>query len=66
MQWLNDSDTINFYAVKVSAYGDKENYSYKFKAVVVPQSHNNSSSSYTKNANTLYAEFYQPMTAELI
>jgi len=66
LEWLNESDTINVYAVKVSAYSVKGNYTYKFQTVVAPESPQGSSQSKRKTTNTLYAEFYRPLNSSLI
>jgi len=66
IRWLNESDTINVYAVKVVAYCVKGNYTYEFRTVVVPESYDKTSYSKPKTSNTLYAEFYRPLRRELI
>ncbi len=68
LEWLNDADTTHVYAVEVKAYRVGEALAYDFHTVVEPpqsQSQPGSSRSAKKNVNTLYAEFYRPLVAQL-
>lgn len=66
LEWLNETDTINVYAVKVQAYRVNEVLAADFQTVVEPpQSRGTVSRSGKKASNTLYAEFYRPLIEEL-
>ncbi len=66
MEWLNEADTINIYAVKVQAYRINGVLAADFQTVVEPpQSQETASRSGKKSSNTLYAEFYRPLVESL-
>lgn len=66
LEWLNETDTINVYAVKVQLYRVNKVLVADFQTVVEPpQSRETASRSGKKAANTLYAEFYRPLVARL-
>lgn len=63
---MNETDTINVYAVKVQLYRVNKVLVADFQTVVEPpQSRETASRSGKKAANTLYAEFYRPLVARL-
>lgn len=66
LEWLNDADTIQVYAVTVRAYRVGEVLAADFHTVVEPSpSQPELSRPANKNSNTLYAEFYRPLVARL-
>ncbi len=66
LEWLNEADTINVYAVKVLVYRVGEVLAADFQtAVEPPQSREPPPPTDKKAANTLYAEFYRPLVARL-
>ena len=66
LKWLNEADTIDVYAVTVVAYRVGDRLAVDFHPVVEPtQPPPGRSRPATKNANTLYAEFYRPLVAWL-
>ncbi|MCY3629864.1 MAG: DUF4268 domain-containing protein [Rhodothermaceae bacterium] len=66
LEWLNEADTIDVYAVKVRAYRIGEVLAADFETVVEPpQSRGTATLTTEKSANTLYAEFYRPLVAKL-
>lgn len=66
LEWLNETDTINVYAVKVQAYRINKVYYADFQTVVEPsQSRDAASRSDKKSSPTLYAEFYRPLVEDL-
>ena len=66
MEWLNEADTINIYAVKVQLYCVNGALATDLQTVVEPpQSQETASRSDKKSSNTLYAEFYRPLVASL-
>ena len=66
MEWLNEADTINIYAVKVQLYCVNGALATDLQTVVEPpQSQETASRSEKKSASTLYAEFYRPLVASL-
>lgn len=64
LEWLNEADTIDVYAVAVRAYRVGEALAADFQTVVEPQQAGAPRPA-KKNTNTLYAEFYQPLVARL-
>lgn len=64
LEWLNEADTIDVYAVTVRAYRVGEAFAADFQTVVEPQQSGGPSPS-RSNRNTLYAEFYRPLVARL-
>ena len=66
LSWLNDSDTIDVYAVTVNAYHVGDALAADFRTVVEPpQSRPGTSSPARETMNTRYAEFYRPLVAQL-
>ena len=66
LNWLNEADTIDVYAVTVRAYRVGEARAVDFQTVVQPpQSRPASSPPATVSTGTLYAEFYRPLVARL-
>jgi hypothetical protein len=66
LNWLNEADTIDVYAVTVRAYRVGEALAVDFQTVVQPpQSRPGSSPPATVTTGTLYAEFYRPLVARL-
>jgi hypothetical protein len=66
LNWLNEADTINVYAVMVRAYRVGEALAVDFQTVVEPsQSGPMAPQPGTRTTNTLYAEFYRPLVARL-
>ena len=65
LEWLNDADTIHVYAVTVQAYRVGGDLAADFQTVVEPQVASGSIRSRPKNTNTLYADFYRPLVAQL-
>ena len=66
LEWLNEADTIDVYAVEVRAYRVGENLAADFQTVVEPPESRAAESRPTrKTAVTLYAEFYRPLVARL-
>ncbi len=66
LEWLNEADTIDVYAVAVRAYRVGEALAADFQTVVEPpQSRPSASRARRKTATTLYAEFYRPLVARL-
>jgi len=66
LEWLNEADTIDVYAVAVRAYRVGEALAADFQTVVAPpQSQSAVSRPKRKTASTLYAEFYRPLVARL-
>ena len=66
LRWLNNSDTIDVYAVKVNAYRVGDVLAADFRRVVEPpQAQPGTSSSARETISTHYAEFYRPLVAQL-
>ena len=66
LNWLNEADTINVYAVTVRAYRVGEALAVNFQTVVEPpQSGPMAPQPATRTTNTLYAEYYRPLVARL-
>ena len=66
LSWLNTSDTIDVYAVKVSAYRVGDFLAADFRTVVEPtQSRPGIPSPALETMNTHYAQFYGPLVAQL-
>ena len=66
LEWLNEADTIDVYAVMVRAYRVGEVLAADFQTVVEPpQSRPAASRPARKTNSTLYAEFYRPLVARL-
>ena len=66
LEWLNEADTIDVYAVTVRAYRVGEALAADFQMVVEPpQSRSAASRPARKTNSTLYAEFYRPLVARL-
>ena len=66
LKWLNETDTIHVYAVVVRAYRVGEALAADFQTVVEPtESDSVAPPNGEKNPNTLYAEFYRPVRAQL-
>ena len=64
--WLNQSDNINVYAVKVLAYCVGDALAADFELVVGPtEAPPESTSPSAANTNTWYANFYRPMVEQL-
>ena len=61
LEWLNEGDTIDVYAVKVRAFRVGDNLAASFDTVVEPRP----STREKKRAVTRYAEFYRPLAAQL-
>jgi len=66
LEWLNEADTIDVYAVRVRTYRVGDSLAADFQTVVEPlQVRPGASASARKTTNTLYAEFYRPLVARL-
>ena len=66
LEWLNEADTIDVYAVTVRAYRVGEALAADFQTVVEPpQSRPGPSPGARKTTTTLYGEFYRPLVARL-
>lgn len=66
LNWLNEADNIDVYAVTVRAYRVDKALAVDFQTVVQPpQSRPGSSRAAGITASTLYAEFYRPLVARL-
>ena len=66
LEWLNEADTIDVYAVMVRTYRVGETLAADFQTVVEPsQSQTGAARPTKKTTNTLYAEFYRPLVARL-
>ena len=66
LRWLNSSDTIDVYAVKVNAYRVGDALAADFRTVVEPpQSRPGTASPSMETMSTHYAEFYRPLVAQL-
>ena len=66
LEWLNEADTIDVYAVEVRVYRVGEALAADFQTVVEPpQSRPSASRARRKTATTLYAEFYRPLVSRL-
>ena len=66
LEWLNETDTINVYAVKVQVYKISGKWYANFQTVAEPpQSRETASRSGKKSSPTLYAEFYRPLIEDL-
>ncbi len=65
MSWLNESDNIAVYAVKVRAFLVDGRKVVDFRLVVEPPQEGPTSAPGRKTASTYYAEFYRPVVANL-
>lgn len=66
LNWVNEADTIDVYAVTVRAYRVGDALAADFRTVVEPtQPQPGKSSSVKKTWSTRYAEFYRPLVARL-
>ena len=66
LEWPNEADTIDVYAVTVRAYRVGEALAADFQTVVEPpQSRPRRSPGARKTTTTLYGEFYRPLVARL-
>ena len=67
LSWLNESDNIAVYAVKVKAYQVGDNTAVDFELVIEPQQSQpgTTSTSTGMNTNTYYANFFRPVVAQL-
>ena len=66
LEWLNEADTIDVYAVTVRAYRVGEALAADFRTVVEPpQSQPTTTRPVKRTMSTLYAEFYRPLVARL-
>lgn len=66
LEWLNEADTIDVYAVEVRAFRVGGTLAFDFDTVVEPSvSRKRPSSRARENSNTRYAEFYRPLVAKL-
>ena len=66
LEWLNEADTIDVYAVALRAYRVGEALAADFQTMVEPpQSQPGPTPSAKKATSTLYAEFYRPLVARL-
>ena len=66
MAWLNRSDSINVYAVRVRAYRVDDALAADFELAVGPsETPRELTSLRATNANTWYANFYRPMVEQL-
>jgi len=66
LNWLNEADTIDVYAVKVRAFRVGDALAADFETVVEPSVSRNKLSHHAKKSwNTRYAEFYRPLVAQL-
>ncbi len=66
LNWLNEADNIDVYAVTVRAYRVDKALAVDFQTVVQPpRSRPGSSPPVTVTTGTLYAEFYRPLVARL-
>ncbi|MCY4157455.1 MAG: hypothetical protein OXF66_08530 [Gammaproteobacteria bacterium] len=66
LNWLNEADTIDIYAVRVRAFRVGDALAADFETVVEPSISRNKLSHHTKKSwNTRYAEFYRPLVAQL-
>ena len=66
LNWLNEADNIDVYAVTVRAYRVGEALAVNFQTVVEPRrSGPMAPQPATRSTNTLYAEFYRPLVARL-
>ena len=69
LEWLNESDDISVYAVKVTTYQIGEEFAVDFQTVVSPPESPTSTSDSepkTKTMPTLCAEFYRPIQGRFI
>ncbi|MCY4001312.1 MAG: DUF4268 domain-containing protein [Bacteroidetes bacterium] len=69
LEWLNESDDVSVYAVKVVAYHIGEEFAVDFQTVVSPPESPTATSDSghkTKTMPTLCAEFYRPIKGRLI
>lgn len=65
LAWLNQSDTINAYAVEARAYRVGDSLAADFRLAVGPQAQSRPSLSPITNRTTFYALFYRPLVEEL-
>ena len=66
LNWLNEADNIDVYAVEVRAFRVGEALAVNFQTVVEPRRAGPAAPQpATRSTNTLYAEFYQPLVARL-
>ena len=66
LNWVNEADTIDVYAVTVRAYRVGDAWAADFQTVVEPaQSPSEDSSPVRETWSTRYAEFYRPLVARL-
>lgn len=63
LEWLNEADTIDVYAVAVRAYRAGEALAADFRTVVEPRSR--PPTPRARTTSTLYADFYRPLVARL-
>ena len=66
LRWINNSDTIDIYAVKVNAYRVGDVLAADFRTVVEPPQIPPGTSAPTRETiSTHYAEFYRPLVSRL-
>ena len=66
LRWINNSDTIDIYAVKVNAYRVGDVLAADFRTVVEPpQIPPGTSAPARETISTHYAEFYRPLVSRL-
>ena len=65
LAWLNQSDTINAYAVEARAYRVGDSLAADFRLAVGPQAQSGPSRAPITNWTTFYALFYRPLVEKL-